>query len=88
MLIPQDLLPFSRHTNTIWKLIWYFLNSVDASSELKARGVKSGDKVLEVNDIVVTDDTLDKVKLHVLHKETNFVFKTKGFNTSVYLFIN
>ena len=35
--------------------------SVDASSELKARGVESGDKVLEVNDIMVTDATVDRV---------------------------
>ena len=35
--------------------------SVDASSELKARGVQSGDKVLEVNNIIVTDATVEKV---------------------------
>lgn len=34
---------------------------MDASSELKARGVQSGDKVLEVNNIMVTDATVDKV---------------------------
>jgi hypothetical protein len=28
---------------------------------LKARGVQSGDKVLEVNDIMVTDATVEKV---------------------------
>ena len=44
------------------KLNIFTVPSVDASSELKARGVKSGDKVLEVNDIMVTDDTVDKVK--------------------------
>ena len=44
------------------KLNWEVLCcSVDASSELKARGVQSGDKVLEVNNIIVTDATVEKV---------------------------
>jgi glutathione synthase/RimK-type ligase-like ATP-grasp enzyme len=48
-----------------WEIcLKYF--SVDASSELKARGVQSGDKVLEVNDIMVTDATVEKVTNFIL----------------------